>query len=800
MIPRSAAVLVLVMSSLGQAVQIRVATFNVGAKFEETSGGAYVADYGIGPAGNPDHDTVRDVLARIDADVVTLQEIHEDDVTGNDVSDLAASLGYPYVHIATDTNAFDPFLLVAFLSRFPFISQTIITSPTNYKDMTRLIPVVKVDVPGTTRDPVLIGAHLKVGTSLSDIFQRTVEMRRIAKYLTTSGLTVNDNFVILGDFNLNPSVDDRTFSAIPGSGLPSGFNLGPDITFPITYSPYPTANFGTPSVRRLNPLQLDGSPITHPPAEPDDKPTILDLFMVSPAIGSRPHHTEIYNSALDTSNTAGLPKSGSPLAAETSAAASDHLAVFGDIELDPALPYEFSTPAQTVSETFTNFAGTYDPYPWATTGGTWQGVDGGASTAPGFRAYGTGGEPALGFVPDATGGTATATFVNQSPTTLTALQISYTAEQWRSSTGGTADTLAAELIVAGVPSPLPALGFSAATNLSNGAIASGVSTPRSTVVSGLTVAPGVTFQLRFTFTPGAGGGAQPADIFVNEFHYDNVSTDTGEFIEVVAGPGFAGNFSDIDVQLYNGGDGTVYKTINLEGPDFIRTTTSNNFNLFVTNFSGSTVQNGPDGIAIVNKLTRQTLQFISYEGSSFAATDGITAGLTSTNIGVVQTGSEPVGSSALGLIGSGGVRTNFSWSKIAGLYSKGSANTGQSLVNPTMPPQGIAIDNLAVTFLTGGDTDGDGFSDADEVVFGTNPADAASRFVVNFAYQTPAPGMLRVSFPTQTGRSYVIESCTDFTDWDDVATYSGSGSPQVADFPVSPADPQRFYRVRVTFQ
>jgi hypothetical protein len=154
----------------------------------------------------------------------------------------------------------------------------------------------------------------------------------------------------------------------------------------------------------------------------------------------------------------------------------------------------------------------------------------------------------------------------------------------------------------------------------------------------------------------------------------------------------------------------------------------------------------------------------------------------------------------LGLTGSGGTRTNFNWAKISGPYSKGAVNAGQVLVNPALSSQGVAIDNLAVTFLTGGDTDGDGFTDADEAVFGTNPADAGSRFVVSFANQTPAPGMVRLSFPTLTGRSYLVESCTDFSDWEDETTYSGTGAPQIADFPASPADPKRFYRIRATLQ
>jgi hypothetical protein len=50
------------------------------------------------------------------------------------------------------------------------------------------------------------------------------------------------------------------------------------------------------------------------------------------------------------------------------------------------------------------------------------------------------------------------------------------------------------------------------------------------------------------------------------------------------------------------------------------------------------------------------------------------------------------------------------------------------------------------------------------------------------------------------GREYVVESCTDFSDWKDETTFSGTDMPQVTDFPVSPHEPKRFYRVRVTLQ
>ena len=788
----------LVFTSLAGAVEIRVATYNIGAHLQFPVGSSAYFDYGIGPPGQPDHDAVRAVLSRIDADVVVLEEIHSVDFSSGNLTTLATGLGYPYVSFATATHAFDPSLHVAILSRFPFLSQGLISSPVGSRDMTRLIPVVKIDVAGTTRDLVVIGAHLKVGTSASDVFQRAVEMRRLTGYLNSSGLTANDNFIILGDFNFNPSASDRTLTAIPSSGLPSAFVLGADLPLPIDYFSDPHAYFSTPAVTRIIPRQLDQSIITRPSTTPAGEGTSIDLFMVSPVIGSRPLRSEIYNSALDLSNESGRPKSGLPLAGGISMAASDHLALFGDIELDPAIPYTFTTPGQTVRETFDGFSGAYDPYPWVTSGGVWRGIDSGTAAVAGFRAYGPATDPSLGFIAGATGGTATASFKNQTSQPITALEISFTAEQWRSVSGGTTGALTVEMIQYGVASPIPALTFTAANNLATGAISGGISTLKNAIVTGLVIAPGSEFQLRFTFTPGANAGAAPADIFVNEFHYDNAGTDQGEFIEVVAGPGFTGDFSEIDVLLYNGSNGKVYRTLNLGSAEFTRTTTANDFNLFVAGFS-SIIENGPDGIAIVNRVTHEVIEFISYEGS-FVATDGIAAATVpptvSTNIGVSQTGTEAVGTSGLGRIGSGGVRTDFTWAKIPGSHSKGVVNVGQTFINTVPAAQGMAIDDLAVTFLADADSDGDGSPDADERVFGTDPLDAASRFVVSFTQLSAST--VRFAFPTLTGRNYQVESSESLTTWNTVGTYVGSGFPALADFPIGSPTPARFYRVRVT--
>jgi endonuclease/exonuclease/phosphatase family metal-dependent hydrolase len=904
-----ASILFFALTTLSQAVEFRAATFNIGANF--TAEG--FPDYSLGDPGTSDHDSVKAVLGRINADVVALQEIAPLDVSGNpdDLDALALALGYPNVYLAPVSDALplkgpiDTSLRVIFLSRFPFLATTSIRSPAGAKEITRLLPSVKIDVPGTTRDPLLIAGHLKSGTATADRFRRAVEMRRLTEDLSTRGLTENDNFIIMGDFNLSST--NTTFTTLP-PGLPASYVLGTDVTLPLTYSTNPLAYFTYPGVARLDPRQLNNSKVTFPTSG-----SVIDLFLVSPAFAGRPMGLEIYNSALDTSNLAGLPKAGSPLASATSAAASDHLLLFGDFELDadfpnldvalsvpivaedaadgsamftvtlPATratsltvtvtsddpsvvtasseltvpagslaastavrtvrnfieeadrsvtftasaigydpdsgvlqvndadgPYVFAAPGQTLSEAFTGFDGAYDPAPWVTTGGVWQGVDDGSSGTSGLRSYGPAGDGSIGASTDAGAVVATADFTNLSATVLTALQVSFTAEQWKAAFGGRADTLAVDLVINGVPTPLPALSFSADTSLPTGAVAGGTSVAKNAVVTGLAIAPGASFTLRFTITPGPGGGALPADVFLNEFHYDNDGADANEFIEIVVGPGYSGSLSSINVVLYNGDDAAnvvVYNTLNL-GTAFGLAGTYNGYRVFTVTLPVDGLQNGShDGFAIVNTATSQVLHLLSYEGV-FTAASGPAAGLTSTSVGIAESGTTPPGSS-LGLTGSGGASANFTWATSAGSNTKGAPNSGQSFVNPVLPPQGIAIDNLSVTFLV--DTDGDGLpditdldddndsiSDADEFVFGTNPLDASSRYSMSLTYPSSAPGMVGLSFPTALGRTYTVESSPNLSSWSAVGSYAGTGNLRVVDVAVVLVDQQKFYRIRAT--
>jgi predicted extracellular nuclease len=136
--------------------------------------------------------------------------------------------------------------------------------------------------------------------------------------------------------------------------------------------------------------------------------------------------------------------------------------------------------------------------------------------------------------------------------------------------------------------------------------------------------------------PAVAQAAPPTSPFISEIHYDNASTDVGEFVEVEFP---AGTTSDgWKVFLYNGNGGAVYNAAirqslpSVTGPGAA-----------VIDYPASDgVQNGsPDGLALV-RPDGTVAEFLSYEGV-FAATAGPAAGMTSVDIGVSQSGSEAAG-------------------------------------------------------------------------------------------------------------------------------------------------------------
>jgi hypothetical protein len=172
--------------------------------------------------------------------------------------------------------------------------------------------------------------------------------------------------------------------------------------------------------------------------------------------------------------------------------------------------------------------------------------------------------------------------------------------------------------------------------------------------------------------------AGPGIPFINEIHYDNVSTDSGEAIEI-AGPAGT-NLSGWSLALYSVSSGatlgTLYATISLSG-----VITDQDDGYGTRCFSVSGLQNGPqDGIALVNPMG-QVVQFLSYEGSFTAAStpgNGPAAGMTTTDIGVSE--DPPVASGfSLQLVGSGASAADFTW-VAARDDNFGAVNTGQDFI------------------------------------------------------------------------------------------------------------------------
>jgi hypothetical protein len=185
-------------------------------------------------------------------------------------------------------------------------------------------------------------------------------------------------------------------------------------------------------------------------------------------------------------------------------------------------------------------------------------------------------------------------------------------------------------------------------------------------------------------------GASPSVIWINEIHYDNTGTDTNEGVEIAGSAGL--DLTQYQLVLYNGDPASLapYSTLSLTG--MIDNEGGSGFG--AVNFPVSPIQNGaPDGLALV-KLPNTLIQFLSYEGS-FTANSGPAAGVTSTDIGVLESGTNAVGTS-LQLTGSGQTAAAFNWvGPIAA--SSGSLNTGQVV----QPQQGIITPIYSQTSMMG---------------------------------------------------------------------------------------------------
>jgi len=144
--------------------------------------------------------------------------------------------------------------------------------------------------------------------------------------------------------------------------------------------------------------------------------------------------------------------------------------------------------------------------------------------------------------------------------------------------------------------------------------------------------------------------------WINEIHYDNEGGDIGEFIEIAIENVEIYDLANLSVSLYNGSNGEIYASETVDNCEMGNTI--NNYTFY--NWYHSGIQNGaPEGMALAMNGTLIPGQFLSYEGV-FIATEGPATGQTSSDIGVQEPTSNPVGFS-LQLAGSGIYYNHFNW-------------------------------------------------------------------------------------------------------------------------------------------
>ncbi|MCC6555117.1 MAG: M4 family metallopeptidase [Polyangiaceae bacterium] len=134
-------------------------------------------------------------------------------------------------------------------------------------------------------------------------------------------------------------------------------------------------------------------------------------------------------------------------------------------------------------------------------------------------------------------------------------------------------------------------------------------------------------SLTGSYTGGGGGGS--GHLVINEVEYDEVGTDSAEFVEIYNGTGAAVSLANYSLQFVNGGNNAVYRNVSLSSAGTLAagqylvvgsSTVTPAAGALKINFSSANdnIQNGaPDGVALVNGST--LVDAVSYEGSITAA-------------------------------------------------------------------------------------------------------------------------------------------------------------------------------------
>jgi len=267
------------------------------------------------------------VLARINADVVALNEVNEGE--SGVLTRMASDLGYDFVEVPSGNPFGD--LRNAILTRLPVNDTTtwrsdMLSSDDSANDMTRWPVEVEVVFSGM---PVrILVQHFKSGDSSGDMFRRMVDGQRIAQ--AAGPYKPTDYVIVGGDFNAE--VDEAvsspgTWHSVPG-GLPSSFSLGSDLENQLDKG-LPNSVFSAlqdAGYTDLPATQPDGRDATR-----DLSQRRLDYLFVSPGLQADTDIVaEVYDARDDASSV--LIWSGEAPYREATQDASDHFPVVADLQ------------------------------------------------------------------------------------------------------------------------------------------------------------------------------------------------------------------------------------------------------------------------------------------------------------------------------------------------------------------------------------------------------------------------------------------------------------------------------------
>ncbi len=337
-----AAAILFPLNPSARADGVRIATWNILA---------------AGAPGSTQYTAAETVIERICPDIVAVQEINPEPDTGY-FELLTADAGYPFYAVGDVSGTLSGGLRNGVMSTLNIAaveswSAVDLSGDSQANDITRDILQVRVQINTTDYLGILI-VHLKALSGESNRFRRQVEVIRVCQAAAVyRAMYPVDALVIAGD--INADINDGPFGTetwmSEPSGLPVSYQLGSDITFPVTYDPFVTLQNAGFTVCSAT---WEDDPSTDTTYLPDSR---LDyVFYDSTELtltGDEVYYSMEDNGLDDPPAGNWLAKCGSIPSGTVSDNASDHLPVYADFQTEPGTPVATPTAAPTATPTAT---------------------------------------------------------------------------------------------------------------------------------------------------------------------------------------------------------------------------------------------------------------------------------------------------------------------------------------------------------------------------------------------------------------------------------------------------------------